>query len=48
MIIKLTETAAAEAKKYIEDNEEKYLRISVKGGGCSGFEYSLEVSERLQ
>jgi len=44
MIIKLTETAAAEAKKYIEDNEEKYLRIGVKGGGCSGFEYSLEVS----
>ena len=44
MIIKLTETAAAEAKKYIEDNEEKYLRIGVKGGGCSGFEYSLQVS----
>ena len=43
MIIKLTETAAAEAKKYIEDNEEKYLRIGVKGGGCSGFEYSLQV-----
>ena len=44
MIIKLTETAAAEAKKYIEDNDEKYLRIGVKGGGCSGFEYSLEMS----
>ena len=44
MIIKLTETAAAEAKKYIEDNEEKYLRIGVNGGGCSGFEYSLQVS----
>jgi len=44
MIIKLTETAAAEAKKYIEDNEEKYLRIGVSGGGCSGFEYNLQVS----
>ena len=44
MIIKLTEIAAAEAKKYIEDNEEKYLRIGVSGGGCSGFQYSLEVS----
>ena len=43
MIIKLTEAAAVEAKKYIEDNEEKYLRIGVKGGGCSGFEYSLQV-----
>ena len=43
MTIKLTETAAAEAKKFIEDNKEKYLRVGVKGGGGSGFEYSLTV-----
>jgi iron-sulfur cluster assembly protein len=43
MTIKLTETAAAEAKKFLEENEEKYLRVGVKGGGCSGFEYSLTV-----
>jgi len=43
MTIQLTETAAAEAKKYLEDAEEKYLRVGVKGGGCSGFEYSLTV-----
>ena len=43
MTIKLTETAATEAKKFIEDADEKYLRIGVKGGGCSGFEYSLTV-----
>ena len=43
MTIKLTEFAAAEAKKYLEDTEEKYLRVGVKGGGCSGFEYSLTV-----
>jgi len=43
MTIKLTEAAAAEAKKYIEDSKEKYLRIGVKGGGCSGFEYALTV-----
>ena len=45
MTIKLTEAAAVEAKKYIEDNEEKYLRIGVRGGGCSGFEYSLTVGD---
>ena len=44
MTIKLTEAAAAEAKKYLEDNEEKYLRIAVQGGGCSGFQYDLTVS----
>ena len=43
MTIKLTEIAAAEAKKYLEDAEEKYLRVGVKGGGCSGFEYNLTV-----
>ena len=46
MTIKLTETAAAEAKKYLEDAEEKYLRVGVKGGGCSGFEYSLMIDRR--
>jgi len=44
MTIKLTESAAAEAKKYLEDNKEKYLRIAVQGGGCSGFQYDLTVS----
>ena len=43
MTIKLTESAAVEAKKYLEDNEEKYLRIAVQGGGCSGFQYDLTV-----
>ena len=43
MAIKLTEAAAVEAKAYIEDSKEKYLRISVKGGGCAGFEYNLTV-----
>ena len=43
MTIILTEEAASEAKKYLEDAEEKYLRVGVKGGGCSGFEYDLTV-----
>tara|TARA_R100001244_G_C5135526_1_gene126786 strand:- start:230 stop:553 length:324 start_codon:yes stop_codon:yes gene_type:complete len=43
MTIKLTEAAAIEAKKCFEGTEEKYLRVGVKGGGCSGFEYSLSI-----
>jgi iron-sulfur cluster assembly accessory protein len=44
MTIKLTEAAAAEAKKAMEDGlDESYLRVGVRGGGCSGFEYSLTI-----
>ena len=42
-MIKLTEAAGTEAKKYLEDTKEKYLRIAVEGGGCSGFQYNLTV-----
>tara|TARA_R110000744_G_scaffold215953_1_gene334743 strand:+ start:257 stop:580 length:324 start_codon:yes stop_codon:yes gene_type:complete len=43
MTIKLTEAAAIEAKTYVEDSKEKYLRVAVMGGGCSGFQYNLTV-----
>jgi iron-sulfur cluster assembly protein len=45
----LTETAAKEIRKIIEDQEldvEKVrLRVGVKGGGCSGFSYVLDLTE---
>jgi iron-sulfur cluster assembly accessory protein len=41
MSIKLTEAAAEEVKRAKEDDS--YLRVGVKGGGCSGFEYSLTI-----
>ena len=43
MTIKLTETAATEVKKSMEDSDAKYLRGGVRGGGCSGFEYTLTI-----
>ena len=42
--IKITEKAAKEVKKIMEENKvpENYgLRVGVKGGGCSGLTYSL-------
>ena len=39
--ITLTEAAAEEVKKSKEDGS--YLRVAVRGGGCSGFEYSLTI-----
>ena len=55
-MVTLTETAAREVNNIIsqqnksagESGEEAaklYLRVGVKGGGCSGFSYSLDLSE---
>lgn len=42
--MKLTETAIAKALT-MRSNDKDCLRISVKGGGCSGFLYELEFDE---
>ena len=45
----LTETAAREIKTIISqqelDAEKIKLRLGVKGGGCSGFSYLLDLTE---
>ena len=45
----LTETAAREIKTIIEqqelDADKVRLRVGVKGGGCSGFSYVLDLTE---
>ncbi|MEI7767866.1 MAG: iron-sulfur cluster insertion protein ErpA [Phycisphaerae bacterium] len=47
MAIALTETAAKEIKSIIEAQglQNVSLRIGVKGGGCSGFSYVLDLTE---
>ncbi len=49
MAIELSERAAQEVKTIIEQNElpadASYLRMGVKGGGCSGFSYALDLTE---
>lgn len=45
----LSETAAREIKTIIQqqelDSEKIRLRVGVKGGGCSGFSYVLDLTE---
>jgi len=50
MAIHLTETAAREIQTIIDqqelDKEKIRLRVGVKGGGCSGFSYLLDLTEQ--
>ena len=49
MAIELTETAAREIHTIIDqqelDKEKVRLRVGVKGGGCSGFSYLLDLTQ---
>ncbi len=48
----LSELAAKEVKKIIADQEldpaKVHLRVGVKGGGCSGFSYILDLTESVK
>ncbi len=50
MPILLTEKAAAEVKEIIKSQslpeDKTRLRVGVKGGGCSGFQYQLAFDEQ--
>ena len=49
MTVQITEAAADEIKRIIEDQnheELKYVRVGVVGGGCSGFQYSFDFTEK--
>ena len=38
-MIKLTDSAKEHLKTLLKENNKKYVRLQVKGGGCAGFEY---------
>ena len=50
MGIEVTEKAVREIKTIVEQQEldakKVYLRLGVKGGGCSGFSYVLDLAEQ--
>jgi iron-sulfur cluster assembly protein len=49
-MVTLTDIAATKIKDYVEGQQksidEAGLRVGVKGGGCSGFTYSLAIDEK--
>ena len=57
-MVTLTEKAAREVKTIISRQDEAarqrgdepkplYLRVGIKGGGCSGFSYSLDLTDTV-
>lgn len=48
-IINLTERASQEINIAMKENNlnqnKSFLRVGVKGGGCSGFQYILDITE---
>src|SRR6185437_512917 len=48
--VSLTNSAVEEIKKLMNDepNKDKYLRIGVKGGGCSGMSYLLGLENKTE
>jgi iron-sulfur cluster assembly protein len=49
MALVLTETASKHVKKLLEEQKLQgvFLRMGVKGGGCSGLSYSLEFDSEV-
>jgi len=49
MALALTEAASKHVKKILEEQKLQgvFLRMGVKGGGCSGLSYSLEFDSEL-
>jgi iron-sulfur cluster assembly protein len=48
MAVALTEKAAKQVKKLMEEQSGPvFLRMGVKGGGCSGLSYSLEFDNEV-
>ena len=54
MSITITEKAAAEVKRITSEQlagpdapAEVFLRMSVKGGGCSGFQHKLDLDKEM-
>ena len=49
MIVEITESAASRIKEMLADEEDKsqFLRVAVKGGGCTGLSYGMGFDSDL-
>ena len=49
-IVELTEAAALQIKDMMKQNEEEsaFLRVAIKGGGCSGLSYGMGFAHEVE
>ena len=47
-MIKLTDSAKEHLKTLLKENNKKYVRLQVKGGGCAGFEYQWTFEDEAE
>jgi len=49
-VVYLTESAALQIKEMMKENEEEgsYLRVAVRGGGCSGLSYGMGFAQEKE
>ena len=46
--LEFTDSAKNQIEKITKSEEKKYFRISVQGGGCSGFKYKFSFDSKLE
>ena len=44
-LITLTQTAIQACRKIVSNDKTKVLKLSLKGGGCNGFEYRFDLTD---
>ena len=46
--LEFTASAKSEIEKITKNDAKKYFRISVQGGGCSGFKYNFSFDDKIE
>ena len=46
--LEFTDSAKNQIEKITKSDEKKYFRISVQGGGCSGFKYNFSFDDKIE